>query len=74
MAATLPGVEETFDFCRAGVSRMRPGGVEPSLALLPKIKGRFTCVFCMVDPLIPAEDLEAIGAALCTRPIPPASA
>ena len=46
------------------MSRMRPGGGEPSLALLPKIQGRLTCVFGMADPLIPAEDREAIGAAL----------
>ena len=64
LSATLPGVEETFDFYGAGVSRMRPGGGEPSLALLPKIQGRLTCVFGMADPLIPAEDREAIGAAL----------
>ena len=64
LSATLPGVEETFDFYGAGVSRMRPGGGEPSLALLPKIQGRLTCVFGMADPLIPAQDREAIGAAL----------
>ena len=43
---------------------MRPGGGEPSLALLPEIKARLTCVFGMADPLIPPEDREAIGAAL----------
>ena len=31
LAATLPGVEHAFDFYGAGVSRMRPGGGEPSL-------------------------------------------
>ncbi|WP_350223283.1 dienelactone hydrolase family protein [Synechococcus sp. MU1651] len=64
LAATLPGVEHAFDFYGAGVSRMRPGGGEPSLALLPEIKARLTCVFGMADPLIPQEDREAIGAAL----------
>ena len=64
LAATLPGVEHAFDFYGAGVSRMRPGGGEPSLALLPEIKARLTCVFGMADPLIPPEDREAIGAAL----------
>ena len=34
LAATLPGVEYVFDFYGAGVSRMRPGGGEPSLCLL----------------------------------------
>ena len=64
LAATLPGVEHAFDFYGAGVSRMRPGGGEPSLVLLPEIKARLTCVFGTADPLIPMEDREAIQAAL----------
>ena len=64
LAATLPGVEHAFDFYGAGVSRMRPGGGEPSLNLLPTIKAQLTCVFGMADPLIPAEDRGAIRAAL----------
>ena len=64
LATTLPGVEHAFDFYGLGVSRMRPGGGEPSLALLPEIKARLTCVFGTADPLIPAEDRGAIRAAL----------
>ena len=64
LAATLSGVEHAFDFYGAGVSRMRPGGGEPSLALLPEIQARLTCVFGTADPLIPAEDREVVGAAL----------
>ena len=64
LAATLPGVAAAFDFYGAGVSRMRPGGGEPSLALLPEVQARLTCVFGTADPLIPAEDREAIVAAL----------
>ena len=64
LAATLPGVEQVFDFYGAGVSRMRPGGGEPSLALLPDVQARLTCVFGTADPLIPGEDRVAIGAAL----------
>ena len=60
----MPGVEHAFDFYGAGVSRMRPGGGDPSLALLPEIKARLTCVFGTADPLIPMEDREAIQAAL----------
>ena len=71
LAATLPGVEHAFDFYGAGVSRMRPGGGEPSLALLPEINARLTCVFGMADPLIPPEDRGAIVAAL--REVDPAS-
>ena len=64
LAATLPRVAAVFDFYGAGVSRMRPGGGEPSLALLPEVQARLTCVFGTADPLIPAEDREAIVAAL----------
>ena len=64
LSATLPGVVAAFDFYGAGISRMRPGGGDPSLALLPEIKARVTCVFGTADPLIPAEDRQAIGAAL----------
>ena len=71
LAATLPGVARVFDFYGAGVSRMRPGGGEPSLALLPEIQARLTHVFGTADPLIPAEDREAIRNAL--RKTDPAS-
>ena len=64
LAATLPGVEQAFDFYGAGVSRMRPGGGEPSLNLLPEVQARLTCVFGKSDPLIPAEEREVIGDAL----------
>jgi carboxymethylenebutenolidase len=64
LAATLPGVEHAFDFYGAGVSRMRPGGGEPSLALLRDVQARLTCVFGTADPLIPGEDRDAIVAAL----------
>ena len=64
LAASLPGVAAAFDFYGAGVSRMRPGGGEPSLALLPEIQVRLTCVFGTADPLIPGDDREAIRAAL----------
>ena len=70
LAATLPGIEHAFDFYGAGVSRMRPGGGEPSLALLPEIQAGLTCVFGTADPLIPSEDREAIGVAL--RQVDPA--
>ena len=43
---------------------MRLGGGELSLALLPEINARLTCVFGTADPLIPSEDREAIRAAL----------
>ena len=43
---------------------MRPGGGEPSLALLSQIQSRLTCVFDTADTLIPAQDRETIQAAL----------
>ena len=64
LAATLPGVAAAFDFYGAGVSRMRPGGGEPSLAMLPEVQAQLTCVFGMVDPLISAKDREEIVEAL----------
>ena len=64
LAASLPGVAAAFDCYGAGVSRMRPGGGEPSLALLPQIHARLTCVFGTADPLIPADDRAAMQAAL----------
>ena len=66
LAASLPGVAAVFDCYGAGVSRMRPGGGEPSLALLPQIQARLTCVFGTADPLIPAEDRQTIASALRT--------
>jgi carboxymethylenebutenolidase len=64
LAASLPGVAAAFDFYGAGVSGMRPGGGEPSLALLPRIKAQLTCVFGTADPLIPEVDRSTIQAAL----------
>ena len=64
LAVTLPGVEQVFGFYGECISRMRPGGGEPSLALLPDIQARLTSVFGTADPLIPHEDREAIGDAL----------
>ena len=43
---------------------MRPGGGEPSLALLPQVQARLTYVFGTADPLVPADDRAAIQAAL----------
>jgi len=60
----LPEAAAVFDFYGAGLSRMRPGGGGPSLALLAAIQGQLTCVSGKADPLIPAEDRDNIGAAL----------
>ena len=64
LAATLPDVAVTLNFYGAGVSRFSPGGGQPTLALLPQVKGRLTCLFGLADPLIPEDDRKAVGQAL----------
>jgi carboxymethylenebutenolidase len=64
LAATLPQVAATCDFYGARVSTFRPGGGEPTLALLPQVRGHLLCLAGAIDPLMPAEELAAIGAAL----------
>ena len=50
LAARFSLFEQVFDFYVAGVSRMRPGGGEPSLAVLPDIQTRLACLFGTADP------------------------
>jgi carboxymethylenebutenolidase len=64
LAATLPQVAATCDFYGARVSTFRPGGGEPTLALLPEVRGHLLCLAGSHDPLMPAEELAAIEAAL----------
>lgn len=64
IAATLPVFAATCDFYGARVSGFRPGGGPPSLALVPQIPGRLWCFCGDADPLIPAEEVAAIDAAL----------
>ena len=64
LAATLPEVTRSFAFYGAGVVQGWPGGGDPTLELLPKVSGAFTCLFGLEDSLIPASDRAAIEAAL----------
>lgn len=64
LAATLPAIAASCDFYGAGVASGRPGGGAPSLELVPAVAGRLLCVCGSEDPLIPAVDVAAIGAAL----------
>ena len=64
LAATDPNVHSSFNFYGAGVSQMRPGGGQPSLDLLPEVKGRLICLCGTADPLIPADHRSAIEKAL----------
>lgn len=81
LAATLPEVAATCDFYGARVSSFRPTGVagdgssgsgpspEPTLAVVPAIPGHLLCLAGDADPLMPAEELEAIAAALAAAQV-----
>ena len=64
LAASLPCIAATADFYGARVAGFRPGGGPPTLAVLPEIPGRLWCFRGDADPLIPAEEIAAIEAAL----------
>jgi carboxymethylenebutenolidase len=64
LAATLPAVRATCAFYGARVSSFRPGGGEPTLAVLPQIPGHLLCVCGDQDPLMPRQEQQAIAAAL----------
>ncbi len=64
LAATVPAVRATCAFYGARVSSFRPGGGEPTLAVLPQIPGHLLCVCGDQDPLMPLEEQQAIAAAL----------
>jgi carboxymethylenebutenolidase len=64
LAATLPQVAATCDAYGARVSSFRPGGGEPTLAVVPEIPGHLLCLVGDQDPLMPAEERQAIAAAL----------
>jgi len=64
LAATLPSIRATCDFYGARVAFVRPGGGPPSLEEVGRIPGRLWCFCGEEDPLIPPEEIAAIGAAL----------
>jgi len=64
LAATLPQVAATCDFYGARVSTFRPGGGDPTLALLPAVRGELLCLAGANDPLMPATELAAIDRAM----------
>ncbi len=64
LAATLPEVAATCAAYGARVSSFRPGGGEPTLAVLPRLPGHLLCLVGDQDPLMPAAELAAIEAAL----------
>jgi carboxymethylenebutenolidase len=66
LAATLPVIAATCDFYGARVSTDRPGdpAQPPTLAVVPQIPGRLWCFCGDQDPLMPPEEIAAIGQAL----------
>lgn len=66
LISTLDGIEATCDFYGAGVVSGRPGGGPPTLDGVAEVRGRLLCVCGSDDPLIPPQDVEALGKALST--------
>lgn len=64
LVATLPQVALTVDFYGARVSSFCPGGGPPTLTLVPAIPGDLVCICGDQDPLMPADELQAIAEAL----------
>jgi carboxymethylenebutenolidase len=64
LAATLPQVAACCDAYGARVSSFRPGGGEPTLAVVPEIPGHLLCLVGDQDPLMPPEERRVIAAAL----------
>ena len=64
LAATLPAIGATCSFYGARVSSTRPGGGAPTLEVLSEIPGRLCCFVGAADPLIPAEEVQAIRLAM----------
>lgn len=64
LAATLPEVKATASFYGAGIATMTPGGGEPTLSRTGEITGTLYGFFGEKDPLIAAEDVDQIEAAL----------
>ena len=65
LAATNPAIAATCDFYGARVSSFKPGAVEKTtLSVVPEVAGRLWCFCGDQDPLMPAEELQAIDRAL----------
>lgn len=64
LAATQREIRATACFYGGGISTMRPGGGEPSLALAPGIKGRILMLYGDQDQGIPPEQVEEVRNAL----------
>jgi carboxymethylenebutenolidase len=70
LAATLPEVKATASFYGAGIATLTPGGGAPTLSRTPDIKGTLYGFFGEKDPLISAEEVDQIEAALMQHSVP----
>ncbi len=70
LAATLPEIKATAAFYGAGLTKMTPGGGDPTLSLTPQITGTLYGFFGETDPLIPLQEVDQIEAALTRYRIP----
>lgn len=64
LVAGLEAVAASCAFYGARVSVFRPGGGPPTLELVPQIPGDLLCFCGADDPLMPAQEQQAIAAAL----------
>ncbi|MEB3334033.1 MAG: dienelactone hydrolase family protein [Cyanobacteriota bacterium] len=64
LASGLEGMAASCVCYGAGVVQGRPGGGPPTLEVLEHGTGRVLLVYGEEDPLVPPEDLQAIGAAV----------
>ena len=70
LAATLPEVKATASFYGAGIATMTPGGGDPTITLTHQIKGTLYGFFGDQDPLIAAQEVDQIEAALMEHNVP----
>ena len=67
LAATNPAITATCDFYGARVSCFKPGSPEGvTLSVIPQIPGQLWCFCGDQDPLMPAEEVQAMERALHT--------
>jgi len=64
LAATLPAMRATASFYGAGICQFTPGGEVPTLNRTGEIQGTVYAFFGLQDPLIAAEEVDRIEAAL----------
>ncbi|WOD38373.1 dienelactone hydrolase family protein [Nodosilinea sp. E11] len=70
LAATLPEVKATASFYGAGIATMSPGGGAPTLSRTAEIAGTVYGFFGEKDPLIAAEEIDQMEAALQAQGVP----